>query len=582
MARGTVSLLLDARERFLSDGIADDCVRPEIHASWRRSRVSGVCADKVPDIHVDAYDLQSRLLRAAAPVLDRLADQISDALVSIILTDENARILDRRVGVGSLTDAVDGVLAVPGAHFSEEVVGTNGLGSTAETRRPFVVRGGEHFSEILRQFTCVGVPLTHQITGRVEGVLDMTSGSDEANPLMLPMVLEAARNIQRRLYESASAVERAMLEQFLAVTRRSSCPVLSVGEHLVITNAAAARMLHPADHAILWERVAVIGAGERHHSELVLSNGSLHRLEIRPVSHDGEMIGAIVELKLTPPGSRPEPPAARLTGLVGSTPPWRSLCEQVIAVAGSALNVAFLGENGAGKRTVSRALYEMSGRGGPIEELDAALAVVDQISWLRQARAARNAAVLIVRHAQLLSAECAAALAAIMDESPARTIVTADPHWPETAPRMLVDRFSVRLTVPPLRERRDDVVALTSELVRRRSLDREVRFSSASLQTLIRSPWPGNVSELEAVVSNVLARGRVGDITVDDLPVEYRTPSCVRELSTIERVERDAIRQALSEHHGNKKLAAEHLGVSRSTVYRKLRAYGIELDGTTY
>ena len=135
MASGTVSRLLDTRERFLADGMVDDCVRPEIHASWRRSRVSGVCADKMPDIPVDDYDTQSRLIRAATPVLDRLADQISDASVSIILTDENARILDRRVGVDSLTVALDGVLAVPGAHFSEEVVGTNGLGSTAETRR---------------------------------------------------------------------------------------------------------------------------------------------------------------------------------------------------------------------------------------------------------------------------------------------------------------------------------------------------------------------------------------------------------------------------------------------------------------
>ncbi len=76
MASGTVSRLLDARERFLADGVADDCVRPEIQASWRRSRVSGVCADEVPDtriIPVDDYDPQSRLIRAAAPVLLKAA-----------------------------------------------------------------------------------------------------------------------------------------------------------------------------------------------------------------------------------------------------------------------------------------------------------------------------------------------------------------------------------------------------------------------------------------------------------------------------------------------------------------------------
>ena len=123
MAQSADGSRLRARDRFLGGAGLDPSVRPEISASWRRSLLNGVPADHLPDLPVDDLDDESRLLRAAAPVLDRMADDIADVSMSLVLTDGTARILDRRVGVRRLRAALDSVSAVPGAAYSEEVVG---------------------------------------------------------------------------------------------------------------------------------------------------------------------------------------------------------------------------------------------------------------------------------------------------------------------------------------------------------------------------------------------------------------------------------------------------------------------------
>jgi len=123
--------------------------------------------------------------------------------------------------------------------------GTNGLGTVVEERRPVTVRGTEHFAEQLRSFTCVGVPIVHPITGDFEGILDLTCLAAETNDLMLPLLLEASREVREHLLAESSASEQALLASFLRVTRRSRHPVVCLNDQIVITNDAA-RGLDPA------------------------------------------------------------------------------------------------------------------------------------------------------------------------------------------------------------------------------------------------------------------------------------------------------------------------------------------------
>jgi transcriptional regulator of acetoin/glycerol metabolism len=141
----------------------------------------------------------------------------------------------------------------------------------------------------------------------------------------------------------------------------------------------------------------------------------------------------------------------------------------------------------------------------------------------------------------------------------------------------LLRHFESSVTVPPLRHRIDDVRELVPVLLARHAAGTSVEYSPEVLQTLLRREWPGNVAELEEVLQSALARQRSGRIRLEDLPEDLHAQSR-RVLSSWESLERDAIARALVKARGNRTEAAAQLGISRATIYRKIHAYGIEIE----
>jgi transcriptional regulator of acetoin/glycerol metabolism len=94
------------------------------------------------------------------------------------------------------------------------------------------------------------------------------------------------------------------------------------------------------------------------------------------------------------------------------------------------------------------------------------------------------------------------------------------------------------------------------------------------MNQLTRLPWAGNITHLRAVLAAVAKRRRSGVVELADLPAECRATTR-RQLTPIEALERDAIVDALSMYDGDKQAAAAALGMSRATIYRKIREYGI-------
>jgi len=106
-----------------------------------------------------------------------------------------------------------------------------------------------------------------------------------------------------------------------------------------------------------------------------------------------------------------------------------------------------------------------------------------------------------------------------------------------------------------------------------------VTLSPALLQALSRWDWPGGASELRVLIAAMVAYRPVGTVLdIDLLPVEMRTRA--RQLRGIAASEYRAIDAALREADGNRSRAAEILGIGRTTLYRKLRAYGFDGQNT--
>ena len=93
------------------------------------------------------------------------------------------------------------------------------------------------------------------------------------------------------------------------------------------------------------------------------------------------------------------------------------------------------------------------------------------------------------------------------------------------------------------------------------------------VRVLRRHDWPGNVRQLAATVRALTARAAGGVVTVEDLPAHIRVASSTPALSRMDEAERDAIVAALRDAGGNRQEAARILGISRSTLYRKLAAF---------
>ncbi len=146
-------------------------------------------------------------------------------------------------------------------------------------------------------------------------------------------------------------------------------------------------------------------------------------------------------------------------------------------------------------------------------------------------------------------------------------------------------RFSViNVRVPPLRERREDIPLLAEHLVRRHNAEMKKAYkgvSSAALKLLMALPWKGNVRELDNVIELAMILGNGEWITPAELP-QCEAPleeDCVEPLSNlriaVQSYEKSHIENVLKETGGDKTRAAGLLGVSRSSLYRKIESLGI-------
>jgi transcriptional regulator of acetoin/glycerol metabolism len=134
----------------------------------------------------------------------------------------------------------------------------------------------------------------------------------------------------------------------------------------------------------------------------------------------------------------------------------------------------------------------------------------------------------------------------------------------------MIARCPERIAVPPLRQRLGELPEIAQAMLD--EIEPGLSLTSTALEALVAGEWPGNLTELRVVLTRT-ARDRASTrLGLADLPDAYRTSSRVSRLAGRERAERQAIIDALQECGGNKVHAAAKLGISRSTLYSRIRA----------
>jgi DNA-binding NtrC family response regulator len=306
--------------------------------------------------------------------------------------------------------------------------------------------------------------------------------------------------------------------------------------------------------------------------------------------------------------------------LIGNAQPMQRVKEIIGKVATTDSPVLIEGESGTGKELVAAAIHRLSGRAkGPFIPVNCSAipedlleseffghvrgafsgAVSDALGLFRGA----NEGTIFLDEIAELSPGLQVKLLRVLQEMLVRPVGSTKAHSVDVRviaatnrdlDRSIADgRFRqdlyyrlnvVRVSLPPLRARREDIPALVNHFLRRynRRFRRDVKgITPDALATLTAYDFPGNVRELENVVERAFAMGAREQIGLADLPVlgTASVPATVASASgTVPRladVEKDLILRALAFYKDDKEAAASALGISRRTIYRRLKEYGM-------
>lgn len=561
-----------------------------VAASWQRSKINGVEVASVESPYFSELDYQSRMVKYALPIIDRLVKQVAHMPICVALTDNRARILVRRDTGTWIGNVLDSVQFAQGFGYDERAVGTNGVGTVLEFGEAVHIVGAEHYADALAGFACAGAPVRDPFTGRIEGVLDLTCLDSDSTPIMYSLVSTAADAITQGLLFDRNQAQQALLDVYCRIDSRTRQAVAAVGPSFVLDNAAAQALLEPADRQVLHEHMRFLSGSRSVVDDIVnLPSGAVVRLRGSSVAVGTEtagMVGVISQtvrqLAFTAPGRDRKSATTELglrnDGLRSILPSLHSaeLIGRSAIQTGAALLV--LGESGSGRSTFLGQLARIARPNATVTVVSPADFMHDAAYFTRRmATANAEEEVYILAELEQVDEDATRLLMACLAEHKSSQAIlgatSTDSLLDGRADRLL-SFFGQSVTLPPLRYRISDLPQLVTCILRDAAPQRSVELSPDALRVLNRYRWPGNIAELRSVLLSALKRRPVGTIRPQDLPAFCQTaPKSA--LRPVDQLTRDAIVDALNRFDGNRQAAARDLGLARSTIYRKIREYGI-------
>lgn len=312
-----------------------------------------------------------------------------------------------------------------------------------------------------------------------------------------------------------------------------------------------------------------------------------------------------------------------INGLVVSNPKMQGILDMALRVARTDATVLIQGESGTGKEVLARAIHTWSPRAGhsfiaidcatlPEHLLESELfghmkgAFTGAFATKKGLFEEGDGGTIFLDELEAMPLSTQVKLLRVLQDRAIRRVGGTNPIQIDIRIlaaanrelKLLVEQGAFRddlyyringivLTIPPLRERGEDIIALSNYFLKHYGsrVGREVRgISAGALQLLTCYPWPGNVRELEKVIERALVFGRSDLIIPEDLPpkllgMNAAQPSPPNKQLTLAELGRTHILAALHEHGWNRAQAAKALGINRATLWRKMKGYNISDPG---
>jgi transcriptional regulator of acetoin/glycerol metabolism len=600
----------------------------------------------------ELIDKNETTIRIANPFMKNLYKIFSNSGFIVVLADIQGYILESFGDKERLKNA-QYLNFVLGANWSEASVGTNAIGFTLATGKPAQVSGWEHFSQPHHCWTCSAAPIFDK-QGEMVAVLDISGPVQDKNSHTLGMVAAAAEAISMQLKMQQKHNEMVLVNKHLesifntmseGVILIDKCGIIkevnTITKQILNRNHqdiigcsidTVFREISPATRAMLDNKTAYSGI------KLMVpnSNGRSHCLASGEIVADerGGVSGGVVILRSIQQArssvSRCSVHEATFTfsDIIGNSSSMREVMDVAVAAAESNSNILLQGESGTGKELFAQAIHNQSARNkGPFiavncgaiprELIGSELFGYEEGAFTGAKRGGHPGKFELAAGGTLLLDEIGdmpleqqVALLRVLQEkkinrigsdkviaTDVRIICATNKNLLKevkqgTFRQDLYYRLNViSLTIPPLRERGEDIILLFTSFLQSLSKGRDCEFylEPEVLLCLKKYSWPGNVRELHNVAERIihLVKGKI--VSLVHLPADlYHFCEEVEEVPTKrssfkeqrkqqnEKTEQEEIITLLHECDGNISHIAKRMGVARTTVYRKMQLYGIQ------
>ncbi|HEX7813228.1 MAG TPA: sigma-54-dependent Fis family transcriptional regulator [Burkholderiales bacterium] len=573
------------------------------------------------------------LINLAAPVMENLHHQLTGSGSVVLLCSGDGFIL-HSLGDPDFLPKAQHVALKPGVSWSEEQKGTNAIGTAIVERQPVVVYAGHHYVRQNHFLACSATPVLDPF-GDVAGVLDITCDYRCHQRHTLALVQMAVRVIERQMFQhrfcrevvfnvhpernylgSPFDVQVAFSEdgEFLAATP-ATCRELNIrpgvfrGRFEELFDVSFEHVLNKLGHT----SPPVI--------QLRLQNGGVPVYLQLAQSASPRTVIAGTSFEPSRAGDLPARDGAQpltLDTLRASDPSVVANIDKARRTLGRDIPILIEGETGAGKEWFALAIHNSGARrSGEFVALNCAAIPEAQMEIelfgheegeakpRHKSAAGRiqraNGGTLFLDEVGEMPLPVQARLLRVLQERSLTSSGEAPVHVDialicATHHRLsaLVEAGAFRedlyyringltMIMPALRNRAD-IIDLANGFVRRECAEsRQIGISAQVMQIFAHHPWPGNVRQMRSVIRTAVAMMNEGEmLEARHLPQDFlaqmniasaqpRAPVAVNSSESLEQIELQAIQETVRHNNGNISAAARMLGVSRTTLYRKLR-----------
>jgi len=633
------TFIYDAWETFTQTGVLVPGVKKEIRESWERCKKHSVNfmdgrGDDRNRVSIERLLTENiQLISVAHSIMENIYEIVKGSGFALFLSDCDGYILDV-IGDPDILLKAEDLRFVRGALWTEAAVGTNAIGTAIYLGKPIQTVGAEHFGAHQHSWTCSAAPIYDEDHNLI-GCINMSGNFNQVHLHTLGIVISAAKYIQKQL---ALAVSHKMLNTTFDSVSEGMI-VLDKNQNIKEINHRACAILEISRLDVLRKDMSQLLKNVRFADVLNTEKPSWSNVEwdfygkngpvkcimnVACMQENGRSIGFVISF------SEATQVHKLVNKMVGYKATYQfddfitrnSDMQQVVEFAKKAAhvdcNILIEGESGTGKEVLAQSIHTYSKRRqGPFvavncasiprELVESELFGYDRGAFTGASKEGHpgkfelaDSGTVFLDEIGELPLDIQAKLLRVLDNSTISRIGSTrekqlDVRVICATNRILKEEVLLRnfredlyyrlnvvtIQTIPLRERKEDIEAITENLIDKLNIkngENGHKLGFDYVRRLKEYDWPGNVRELRNAVERDYYFGENTNHHDNPRKENTRTHTESPPLPSMKAVEEENIRRVLGHCGGNIVAACKILTISRATLYRKIRKYGIIVE----